>query len=347
MPKTFWKFGAIMTVVIHDVAKQLNLSITTVSRALDGYDDVAEHTRELVIKTAQEMGYSPNRAARQLRRQRAETIGFILPANAQRFDEPFFAEFIAGLGNALAGKKFDLLLSKAQTTEQERDLYQRWINSRKVDGFILNRICRKDWRAKMLDAAKISYAALGRSQDAVDYPCIRIDGAKAYRELVEHLVAHGFKQLSFIGGPLELINHIDRLQWFKAAIKKAGLQFDPGLVISADMTSKGGYTAANQLLARSAPPDAILCVNDQTAFGVLHAAQERNLRVGEDIAIAGFDGLEDSQYTIPPLTSLHISVYDIAQQLFEMLWMTMNGEPLQKRQINVQPELLIRQSTGG
>ena len=100
-----------MRPTIRDVAKKLNLSITTVSRALDGYDDVAEETRQLVIHTARKLGYTPNRAARQLRRQKAETVGYILPAGAQHFAEPFFTEFIAGLGNELAPRNYDLLVS--------------------------------------------------------------------------------------------------------------------------------------------------------------------------------------------------------------------------------------------
>ena len=104
---------------IHDVAKKLNVSIYTVSRALDGYDDVADRTRALVIETADKMGYVPNRAARQLRRQKAETIGFILPSISKRFNEPFFTEFISGLGDELASRNLDLLISNANTDDAE------------------------------------------------------------------------------------------------------------------------------------------------------------------------------------------------------------------------------------
>ena len=100
-----------MAVTIKDVARRLNLSITTVSRALDGYDDVAEETRRKVIQTAREMGYVPNRAARQLRKQRTETIGYILPTSAPRFSDPFFSEFISGLGDEAAVQGYDLLIS--------------------------------------------------------------------------------------------------------------------------------------------------------------------------------------------------------------------------------------------
>jgi len=332
---------------IKDVAKAMNISIATVSRALDGYDDVAAETRQRVIETAQKMGYSPNRAARQLRRQKAETVGFILPANAQRFDEPFFMEFISGLGDALSEQNFDLLVANAKTEEMERSLYERWINSRKVDGIVLNRIQKQDWRVQYLTNANMLFTALGKSQDGVEYPHIRIDGAQGYVELVQHLLANGFSRMAFIGGHENLINHIDRLHWFQSALEKFGIPVDSKMCPSADMTSTGGYIVAGQLLALPAPPNAILCVNDETAFGVLHAAHEHRLIIGREIAIAGFDGVQDAIHTEYPITTLKIPVSNVARQLVYMLLAMINGKPLAERQVKIEPKLIITESTGG
>ena len=336
-----------MNPTIRDVAKHLNLSITTVSRALDGYDDVADSTRALVIETAQKMGYSPNRAARQLRRQKTETIGFILPASAKRFDEPFFTEFISGLGEALSEQNFDLLVANAKTVEMELALYQRWLQSNKVDGVVLNRIQQKDWRVQYLTSVKFPFTALGRSQDGMDYPCVRVDGAQGYVELIQHLYEGGFSRMAFIGGHKNLINHIDQLKWFKAALKTCELPFRDDFVLSADMTSAGGYETAKQLLVLPDMPDAILCVNDETAFGVLHAAHEHGLTVGQDFAVAGFDGVQDSRHTEPPLTTLDIPVPDIAHQLAQMLLAKINGVHLETEEAIIHPKLLIRASTCG
>src|SRR5688572_21161643 len=229
---------------IRDVARQLNISIATVSRALDGYYDVAESTRKLVIQTAQEMGYAPNRAARQLRRQKAETIGFIIPAISPRFDEPYFMEFIAGMGNELSGKNFDLLVANATTDEMENNLYQRWVNSRKVDGFIMNCMGRRDWRVQYLTKANVPFVSLGKSDDGIDYPFIHIDGSEVYVELIKHLLERGFSRFAFIGGLSELTIHIDRLRWFQAALKKLGSECDPQNILSANMTIASGYEAA-------------------------------------------------------------------------------------------------------
>lgn len=336
-----------MSITIRDVAKKLNLSITTVSRALDGYDDVADQTRRLVIETAGQMGYSPNRAARQLRRQKSETIGFILPSISERFSEPFFTEFVSGLGEELSTRNYDLLVSNAATDEGERDLYHRWVNSQKVDGFILNRIRRYDWRVSYLSQWGIPFAGLGKSQDGIHYPCIRIEGAEVYLRLVQHICSKGFSRFAFIGGPSDLINQIDRLKWFKSAVKKCGRVVDPSHMLSTDMSSTGAYEAARRLLSDSTPPDAILCVNDQTAYGVLHAAHERGLEVGQDIAIAGFDGLRDSVHTEPPLTTLGIPMADISHRLVQMLLEKLDREQAKTPEVVIRPELHIRASTGG
>jgi LacI family transcriptional regulator len=291
------------------------------------------------------MGYAPNRAARQLRLQRAETIGFILPAGAQHFAEPFFTEFIAGLGNELASHNYDLLVSAAASEEAEHEMYRRWANGGKVDGFILNRLRIRDWRVRFLTGEKIPFATLDHSgKDS--YPCIRVDGAEGFVDLVRHIQGNGFRRFAFIGGPPKLTSQGERLGWFRRAMNLQELDLEERLITSADLTSAGGYQAAIELLSLPDPPDAILCINDETAFGVLHAAHGHGLEVGRQIAVAGFDGVQDARYTEPPLTTLDIPVYDIARRLVAMLLENLAGEDIDSP-VFIKPNLLIRPSTGG
>ena len=333
-----------MRPTIRDVAKRLKLSITTVSRALDGYDDVADRTRDLVIKTARQMGYSPNRAARQLRRQKSDTVGFILPAGAQHFAEPFFTEFIAGLGNELSSRNYDLLVSAVASEQDEHEMYKRWANGGKVDGFILNRLRLKDWRVKFLAKQHLPFATLDYSGEG-RCPCIRVDGADGYVELLDHIHKNGFQKFAFIGGPENLVNQAERLEWFRQAMQFHGLALDEKLITMADLTSAGGFQSAIELLSLSDPPDAILCVNDETAFGVLHAAHRQGLEIGRQLAVAGFDGVQDAKHSEPPLSTLDIPVFDIARQLVDMLLKTIVGEPVDSP-VFIKPNLLIRPSTG-
>ncbi len=330
---------------IRDVAKKLKLSITTVSRALDGYDDVAESTRELVIKTARQMGYTPNRAARQLRRQKADTIGFIIPAGAQHFAEPFFTEFIGGLGYELSSRNYDLLVSAVESEKDEHEMYRRWANSGKVDGFILNRLRLDDWRVKFLSKLEIPLATLdhtGRRQ----YPCICLDGADGFVELVGHVRQNGFKRFAFIGGPSNLVQQDERLNWFRKAMEHHRLPLREKLIRTADLTSTGGFQAAVELLSLPDPPDAILCVNDETALGVLHAGHSKELEIGKQLAVAGFEGVQDAKHSEPPLTTLDIPVFDVARQLVSMLLNRIETDTVDAP-VFIRPNLLIRPSTGG
>jgi len=291
------------------------------------------------------MGYSPNRAARQLRRQKAETIGFILPASAQHFAEAFFSEFIAGLGHELALHNYDLLVTAADSERSERELYQRWANSGKVDGFILSSLRIRDWRIKFLGNQNLPFASLSHSGKK-KFPCIQIDGGDGYIELVKHVYQNGFRRFAFVGGPVDQVNHVERLKWFRQAMSQHGLALDERLIVTADLTSSGGYRAAIELLSLPKPPDAILCINDETAFGVLHAAHSRGLVIGRQLAVAGFEGVQDAKHSEPPLTTLDIPVFDTARQLVMMLLKTIAEEAVDTP-VFLRPSLLKRPSTGG
>jgi LacI family transcriptional regulator len=337
-----------MPPTIRDVARALNLSITTVSRALDGYGDVAAGTRQLVVRTAREMGYTPNRAARQLRRQRTDTLGYILPADGPQFVDPFFSEFIAGLGDAAAVQNYDLLVSTAPAdSEEEKALYQRWVQGGKVDGMVINRTRLHDWRIQYLAAQKKTFVSFERSQDDVEFIGVETDSFSGITELLGYLINQGHSRIGYIGTSSDLKIQYDRLNAYRQGLEAAGIRLDSLLETFGNLTPQGGYAAAGRLLGIAQPPTAIVCINDLTAIGAMHAAHERGLVVGRDIAIAGFDGIADAAHTQPPLTTLDQPVYAIAGRLVQMLLASIAGSDLPQEPIIIQPTLLVRASTGG
>ncbi len=337
-----------MNITIRDVAKKLNLSITTVSRALDGYEEVAQNTRQLVVKTAQEMGYIPNQAARQLRRRRTDTIGYILPTDKPRFSDPFFAEFTAGLGDETSANGYDLLVSTAPPGSQiEQQAYEKWVHGRRVDGIVLNRIHLIDWRVQYLAQAQFPLVTLERSLDAYSYPAMGMNGQYWFRVLIDHLVSLGHQRIAYIGASPSLIIQADRFLGYQEGLRLHGLAFDANLVVEGDLTSEGGYRAGERLLELADPPSAITCVDDMTAIGVLHAARDLGRIVGQDLAVAGFDGIEGFEHTQPPLTTINQPVYRIARRLVQMLISQISGKPLVENQLQIDPVLEIRQSTMG
>jgi LacI family transcriptional regulator len=337
-----------MQITIRDVARHLNLSITTVSRALDGYPDVSEATRQRVIQAAHELGYLPNRAARQLRRNRTDTIGYILPADASRFYDPFIAEFIAGLGDETSKQGYDLLVSTAVSgTSFEQQAYERWIHGRKVDGIVLNRMHLKDWRVRYLAENQFPFVALERSLDPYEYQSVEINGRHWFKTLVDHLVSLGHQRIAYIGSNPDLKIQADRLAGYQDGLLAHNLVLQSDLMVQSDLTTEGGYRSAKILLTLPNPPSAIACIDDQTAIGVLHAAHELGWSVGQNLAVAGFDGIEGFEHTQPPLTTVNQPVFQIARQLVQLLVRQVTGKLLVEEQVQIEPELVIRQSTVG
>ncbi len=249
------------------------------------------------------MGYVPNQAARQLRRRRSDSIGYILPSDRPRFSDPFFAEFVAGLGDEAAVHGFDLLVSTAPPgSPAERQAYERWTQSRKVDGIVLNRIHLHDWRVQYLAQVQFPFVTLERSLDSHDYPSVEVDGRCWYKVLVDHLVSLGHQRIAYVGASPDLKIQTDRFDGYQEGLQCHGLSFDADLVVEGNLTSEGGYRAAERLhlLGLPQPTTAIACVDDMTAIGVLHAARERGWTVGKDLAVAGFDGIEGFEHTQPP-----------------------------------------------
>jgi LacI family transcriptional regulator len=337
-----------MPITIRDIARKLDLSIAAVSRAMDGYPDISEETRQRVLETAQQMGYVPNRAARQLRRRKADAIGYILPSHTPRFADPFFTEFVAGLGDESARHPFDLVISIAPPGEDaEKHIYQNWVQGRKVDGLILTHVRLADWRVEYLSGQGIPFTSLETTLSSHDFPLVDVNRQAGIIELVAHLVQGGFHRIACIGGPEDLKIQLEQQDGYRQGLRAANIPFDPSLVTPGDLSSTGGYQATKRLRWLPDPPDAIICINDETAFGAMHALHDLGLHIGTEVAVAGFDGVAISAHSDPPLTTLDIPVYDIACKLVELLAAELRHEPVLERRIVVTPRLLKRLSTGG
>ncbi len=335
------------SVTLKDLAAKLNLSITTVSRALAGYDDVAEATRQRVLQAAEEVGYVPDVTARRLRKGRTDTIGFVIPTPGPRFSDPFFSELLAGIGNQAARHNYDLLVStRPPDTVGEHAAYQRMVESRLVDGLLVVRTRVKDHRIEYLAKIGFPFVAFGRSDLDVDFPYVDEDGAHGLAQATQHLIDLGHRQLAFIAAPPSLMFCAYRQAGLEAALKQNGLDLQPEYLVAGDLTQEGGFRAMNQLLDLSNAPTAIIACNDLMALGAISAAQKRGLVVGRDAAITGFDDIPWAEHSHPPLTTLHQPIYDIGRQICDMLVRLIQGEELAERHVLLKPELIVRESSG-
>ncbi len=336
-----------MAVTLRDISKKVGKSVTTVSRALHDYDDVSPKTKTLVRRVAGELGYTPNILAQRLQKQRTDTIGFILPTFGPRFSDPYFSELLAGVGNQATEMGYDLLVSTQPPGERELDAYKKLVEGCRVDGFIIVRTRCKDARIEYLCKAEFPFVAFGRTEGPCNFPYVDEDSEYGMRLIVDHLVNLGYRPLSFLAAPDYLMFAQSRLKGFLDGIKAHNLPEDEAINITGDLTQRGGYRQANILLDSPDPPDAIVASNDLMAIGAMSAAQERGLRVGQDIAITGFDDTPMAEHSHPPLTTVHQPVYKIGRMVCEMLIKRIRGEFLEDEQIILKPSLVIRQSCGG
>jgi LacI family transcriptional regulator len=330
-------------VTLKDLAEQLNLSITTVSRALAGYGDVAESTRQRVLEAASEMGYVPDATARRLQKGCTDTIGFVIPTSGPRFSDPYFSELLAGIGNEAARNKYDLLVSTcAPDTPEEDDAYRHKVEGRLVDGLLVVRTRVKDRRIQYLTGVGFPFVSFGRSELDLEFPYVDEDGFKGMDLVSQHLIDRGYRRIACIAPPPGLMFSTYRCAGIQAALHRNGLRLEERYCIHSDLTQHGGFLAMSKLLELSPLPTAVIACNDLMALGAISAAQSRGLVVGHDVAVTGFDDIPLSEHSHPPLTTVRQPIYAIGRQICQMLIQLIQGEPLDERHVLLQPEARTR-----
>jgi LacI family transcriptional regulator len=333
-----------MRVTLKTIAEEVGLSITTVSRALAGYDDVNEETRQRIIAIAERLGYQPNLAARHLRSKQTQTIGMIIPLTSY-FSDPFFMELLSGVGRQAAEYGYDLLLSAQQPGEEELNTYRRMVASSRIDGMVIARVLKDDPRIAFLKEVRHPFVVFGRS-NMNDYPYIDVDGEAGMRAVVQHLAELGHQRIALILSPRELAFTSTRYAGYVQGLREAGLEPDDVYLTEGALTPDSGYAAALRLLDQTRPPTAIAACNDMMAIGAMQAVQTKGLEVGRDIAITGFDDIPQSAHARPPLTTIRQPIYHIGRQALDMLIQVIRHEPLDEPHVLLTPELIVRQSSG-
>ncbi len=335
-----------MSVTLRDIARHTGKSIATVSRALAGFADISPHTRQEVQRVAAELGYEPHTAARNLQQQRTNSLALILPTTRNlRFSDPFFAEFLSGVVERAAALGFDVHVS-ADVPGDELGTYLRHIRRRSADGYIIVRTQRHDDRIQLLQAHQVPFVAFGRVEGANDFHLVDEDGACGMRQVVDHLVALGHTHLACIAEPLTYTKAYNRVQGFLDGLRAHGLPAPTGVLVESNFRQRSGRLSAEQLLNRPDPPTAIVACNDLLALGAVSAAQARGLVVGQDVSITGFDDIPMAELAHPPLTTVHQPAHRFGTAVATMLCAIIKGEPIEPKQIIVQPTLVPRQSTG-
>lgn len=308
------------------LAQRLGLSITTVSRALDNYPDVAPATRERVQHAAREANYRPHSAARRLRKGTGETVAFVLPAQPGHFHEPVFADLLAAIGERLAAQHHDLILLAARPGLEEMATYRRLVESGRADAFILARTRRKDERVAYLEAKGVPFICHGRTETKHPYAFVDGDGEAGFGELTGRLIGLGHRRVAHLSAPSYLTFATLRAAGWRRAMAEAGLEEDAQQLFAEDEpTEAGGHRLAAEMLAAGRPPTALVCATDRMALGAMQAVAEAGLTIGRDIAVTGHDNIPAASYARPGLTTMELPPAQVGTRLAEMVLARLGG----------------------
>lgn len=325
-------------VTIQDVAKRAGVSVSTVSRVLNSKVDVASDTQDRVSAVIEELGYTSNLAARSMRSRKKNLIGLVVPD----IGFPYSIEIMKGINRAIAESRFDLLvyttggIQKDGTVTREQH-YVSLLNNSLTDGAIVVASSAAEF---VTDAPII---AVDPHLVSPNYPSVQGTNYQGGLQAMEHLLQLGHRRIGYINGRPEIASSGRRLKGYQDALKSAGIPFDEDLCVSGDYSTATGRERALQLLSLGEPPTAIFAANDQSAIGVFQAAEERGVRIPEDLSVIGFDNITEAQYL--GLTTIDQNLAEMGYVAVNMLINLINDKPLETHVHKMPTRLVVRNSS--
>ena len=330
-----------MSVTIKDVAREAHVSVASVSRVLNGHENVNEETRKRILAAVRRLRYMPNGAARSLITRRTETLGALLP---DLYGE-FFSELIRGIDIAARARGLHLLVSSSHGNADEAAVALRAMRG-KVDGLlVMSPYANADFLERNLPPA-VPTVLINTPHAPADCMTLGMDNQAGAYAMVEHLVGLGHRRIAFIAGPEDNFDARSRREGYVEAMRTL-LPDQPLQILEGAFTDSSGHRAG-QLLAKMTPrPDAVFAANDMTAIGCLSALHEAGLRVPEDIALAGFDDIPLARYITPTLSTVRVHIAELGEKAIEHLTqMIENPEAGPRGQEVLHAELVPRASSG-
>lgn len=333
-------------VTIKDIARSLSLSVATVSRALGGDGNIRPETKKKVLETAERLGYRRNPVAINLQSGRTNTVGILVP----EMDTPFYARIIDGMQRVLYEKGLKVIIAQSgEDPEREREnllLMEGFM----VDGIIVG-ICHKDRNRsefQRLTDKGMPLVFYDRIPIGIDVSKVIADDYIKTFFLVEHLIRKGYTRIAHIKAPDYMQSSSVRFNAYRDALKKFGIPYDDDLVVkSPGMHFEDGIRAAEQLLERNIPIRAVFAYTDLIAVGVMHSLRSRNIRIPDDIAVAGFSGTILSEMVYPPLTTVDLPLAEMGATAARLMLDRIENPRAENRTVTLDAEIRLRASTEG
>lgn len=334
-----------MAVTLKDIAKDLGVSVITVSKALRDHSDISHETKARVLKRVRELNYRPNLAARALVTGRSYMIGFVIPDLLHSF----FSEVVRGLYGVLRGSGYTLVVtSSEQDPRLERQAIEQLI-ARRVDLLLVASTQGTPETFQRIDEAKIPYILIDRKFTDFATHFVGVNDEEVGTIATQHLIDIGCKRIAHIGGT-GLSPVVGRFEGYRRTLEKRGIEADHQLVVSTgrveELGDEAGYEATKRLLKLSPRPDGIFCYNDPIAFGAIAAVLDAGLRVPEDVAVAGCGNILYDKFLKVPLTSVDQQSVGIGQKAAKLALQLLDvPSPLPPKSILLEPKLVVREST--
>ncbi|WP_423606436.1 LacI family DNA-binding transcriptional regulator [Sphingomonas sp. MS122] len=322
---------------IRDVARRAQVSIASVSRALNGLGNVRQETRERVIAAAAELGYVPHAGARSLSLARAHAVGVVLPD----LHGEFFSEFVRGMDREASRHGYVLLLSNIHDESEQAANALRAMRGR-VDGLI---VMAPHLGAEMLRTAlppTLPSLFINGPEEIDDRPTLRLDNVGAMDAMVAHLVANGHRRIVHVAGPEGNVDARERVVGYRAAMARHAPDVEP-VILAGDFSEEGGEAAIRTIRENAIPCDAVFAANDMMAIGCLQALKAAGIDVPGGIAVAGFDDVPLARYL--GVTTVRVRIAEMGARAIERLIDLLEGGPADVRAERHGAELVVRDTT--
>lgn len=331
-----------MNITIKDVARHANVSVATVSRALNGHENVADAVRKRVAAVADQLQYTPHHAARSLSSRRTHTIGVVLPD----LQGEFFSELMRGIDQVARERRLHLLVSSCHDKQDEQDAALRAMRGR-VDGLLVMSPCVDDGThfGGSLSESMPTVIMNSRVPDG-EHHLLCIDNYGGARAMVRHLVGSGYRKICFIAGPRGNFDASERLRGYRDEMAQSVPDVQPW-ILHGNFDEVSGHQAGESLLTSTWRPEAVFAANDMMALGCMFALNKAGLQAPHDLAIAGFDDIPLSRFAYPSLTTMRVDIAKLGERAMRLLLEATLPQNHASKPINIplQPQLMVRDST--
>lgn len=330
---------------LKSLASTLGISKTTVSRALNGYPEVNQQTRERVLAAAKAAGYEANPMARSLAVGRTNVFGIIYPLLPSDLGDPMFLGVVGGMSAALEKSKMNLIIAPV-SPQNELPSYEQMVRGKRVDGLVVSRTLVHDERIAYLVKKGFPFIAHGRTELAQPYAWFDYDNEAGIRLACENLLGHGHERIAMISAPLQFNFARQRRDSFIASMAKAGLAVDPRHLMDNTLDRRSGYQAMQQLLATSPRPTAVIVDNHLSGVGAVRALLDAGIEIGKEMSVIVWGSVEDS------LVGSNVTTIDqphsdkAGEKMIDMLSAVVGGAAPGSLQVLWQPALVAGVTVG-